>query len=66
VRQDYSTNYEEYIGPIFNPCEMASDIRAVREQNAIEIFFSLRNRQISLCSKYLTQHEKNIKSLYPR
>jgi hypothetical protein len=38
VRQDFSTAYEDCIGSIFQPCEMASYIRAVREQNAVKIF----------------------------
>ncbi len=38
----------DFIGSIFQPFEMASYIRDVREQNAIKIF-SLTNRKISLC-----------------
>ncbi len=77
MRQDFSTTYEDFIGSIFQPCEMASYIGAVREQNGIEIF-SLPNRKISLCvfslcakwvtvnltltQKILAQHEKNVGS----
>ncbi len=47
VRQDFSTTYEDFVGSIFQPCEMTSYIRAVIEQIAIKIF-SLPNRKISL------------------
>jgi hypothetical protein len=38
VCQDFLTTYKHFIGSIFHPCEMASNIRAVREENAIKIF----------------------------
>jgi hypothetical protein len=37
VRRNFSTTYEDFIGSIFQPCEIASYIRAVREQSAIKI-----------------------------
>jgi hypothetical protein len=40
----FSTNYENFIGSIFQPCEMASYIRAVREQNAIKILSLLTEK----------------------
>ncbi len=48
MRQEFSTTYEDFIGSLFQPCEMASYIGAVREENAIKIF-SLPNRKIALC-----------------
>ncbi len=47
VRQDFST-YEDFIGSIYQPSEIASYIRTARKLNAIKIF-SLPNRKISLC-----------------
>jgi hypothetical protein len=38
VRQDFSTTFEDFTGSIFQPYEMASYIRAVREQKAIKFF----------------------------
>ncbi len=35
VREDFTTTYEEFIGSIFQPSEIASYIRALIEQNAI-------------------------------
>ncbi len=46
VRQYFSTTYEYFVRLI--PCQMASNIRALRKQNAIKIF-SLPNIKISLC-----------------
>jgi hypothetical protein len=48
VSQDIPNTYEEFIGSIFQPCDMASYIGAVKEQNAIKIF-RLPNRKIPLC-----------------
>jgi hypothetical protein len=39
VRQDFFTTYEDFIGSIFQPCEMAPYVGAVREQNAIKNFY---------------------------
>ncbi len=47
MRQDFSTTYKDFIGSIFQPWEMASYIRVVREQQ-LKIF-SLPDRKISLC-----------------
>jgi hypothetical protein len=41
VRQDFPTTYEDFIGSVFQPCEMAFYISAVREQNAIKILACL-------------------------
>ncbi len=49
MRQDLSTTYEDSIGSIFQPWETGYDIRAPREQNAINIF-CLSHRKISLCA----------------
>ncbi len=38
MRQDFSTTYDDFIVSIFQTCEMASCMRAVREQIAIKIF----------------------------
>jgi hypothetical protein len=34
MRQDFSTVYDDFIGSIYQPSEMAYYIRALREQNA--------------------------------
>ncbi len=53
----FSTTYEDFKGSIFQPCQLASYIRALRDQNAIKIF-SLPNRKFSLwvffiCAKWV-------------
>jgi hypothetical protein len=40
VRQNFSTTYDDFIGSIFQPCEM----RAVGEQNAITFFACLTEK----------------------
>ncbi len=42
--QDFSTTYEDFIGSIFQPSEMASYIRAVKAQNAIKILACLTEK----------------------
>ncbi len=77
MRQDFSTTFEDLIGSIFQPCEMASYIRAVRlrEQMQLKVLACLREKfhcsyspyalnelNIALTQKILAQHEKNLRS----
>jgi hypothetical protein len=71
VRGDFSTTYEDFIGSIPQPFEMASYIRAVREQYAIKMFayltekfhsayspYALNEVNLALTQYILAQHEK--------
>jgi hypothetical protein len=81
VRQDFSTTYDDFKGSIFQLCEMASCIRAVRKQNAIRIFCLPNSKSplcvFSLCAKWVksclnpvnistTWNKFKIVSFYPR
>ena len=55
MRQDLSTTYVDFIGSIFQPCEMASYFRAVGEHNAIKacVTEKILLCVFSLCAKWV-------------
>jgi hypothetical protein len=48
MRQDFSTIYEDFIGSIYQPGEMAYYIRALREQNAKFNFLPASQKNFTL------------------
>ncbi len=70
VLQDFSTTYEDLIGSIFQPWQMASYIRALREQNAIKFSALLTEKFHCACYPYALnelnlarKYQQNMKKL---